>query len=131
MLHTISSIDQPTLNKAATTILKGLSTCIKGPSPLRNEIFNTPDFWSLLRTLQGQTEVASSIFALVANAVTGQPSSVTADNYEAIVPLLDHFASAGRVGAVTEQKQDKNARKAKGSKPATPRLGTPDLYVVD
>lgn len=121
VLHTISSFDQQKLEKAATPIVKGLAICTQKPGPLRNEITNTPDFWSLLRTLQDNTEVAGSIFDLVDGVVASQPSAVTADNYEPTVRLLNGFATAASVGAVIEQKRDRNARKQKPSKPVKPR----------
>lgn len=121
VLHTISSFDQSILDKTATTILKGLDKCCEQPSPLRNEITNTPDFWSILKSLKGHSEVASDVFQLIAKAVTSRPSSVTADNYEDTVSLLNSFAAAGSVGAVIEQKRDRNARRTQATKPVKPR----------
>ena len=92
-------------------ILKGLALCIAEPSPLRREITNIQDFWLILRSLREIPEAAGGAFALVTNVVTGQPAAVTADNYEDTVPLLNDFATAGSIGAVTEQKRDKSARK--------------------
>ena len=121
VLHTISSFDQAVLEKAATPVLKGLTICTKKPGPLRNEITNTPDFWSVLQSLQDNAEVAATVFDLIDNVVVGQPPAVTADNYEPTVGLLNGFATAASVGAVIEQKRDKSARKQKPSKPAKPR----------
>ena len=84
-------------------------------------MINTPDFWSLLQSLKGHSEVAPNVFELITKAVTSQPSSVTADNYEATVSLLNSFATAGSVGAVIEQKKDKNARRAKPTRASKPR----------
>lgn len=109
------------LNKAATTILKGLAICVKESSPLRNEIINTPDFWSLLQSLKDHPEVASNVFDLVTNAVTSRPSAVTADNYVATVSLLNSFATAGSVGAVIEQKKDRNGKRTRATHPVKPR----------
>lgn len=121
VLHTISGLDPALLEKAAAPILKGLAVCTKRPSPLRNEITNTPDFWSVLQGLQDNAEVAAMVFDMVEASVASQPSAVTADNYEPTVKLLNSFATAASVGAVTEQKQDRSARKQKPSKPARPR----------
>ncbi|KAL8793694.1 MAG: hypothetical protein Q9195_003743 [Heterodermia aff. obscurata] len=121
ILHTISSFHQSVLDNAAITIIKGLALCIQERSPLRNEMINTPDFWSLLQSLKGHSEVAPNVFELISRAVTSQPSSVTADNYEATVSLLDSFATAGSVGAVIEQKKDRNARRSKPTKASKPR----------
>ena len=101
--------------------MKGLAICVQEPSPLRNEMINTPDFWSLLQSLKGHSEVAPNVFELVTKAVISQPSSVTADNYEATVSLLNSFAITGSVGAVIEQKKDRNARRSKPTRASKPR----------
>ena len=121
ILHTISSFDQSILDKVAPTILKGLALCIENPSPLRNEIINSPDFWALLQNLKDHSDIAADVFQLITKAVTSRPSSVTADNYEAVVSFLNGFATAGSVGAVIEQKKDRNARRSKPTKPVKPR----------
>ena len=121
VLHTLSSFDPSVLEKAATSIMKGLAVCTRYQGPLKNEITNTPDFWSVLQNLQGNAEVAASVFDMVDNLVTGQPSAVTADNYEHTVGLLNGFATGASIGAVIEQKRDRNARKQKPSKAARPR----------
>jgi len=121
VLHTISSFNQTILEKAASPVLKGFAICTKKPGPLRSEITNTPDFWSVLQSLQDNAEVAASVFDLAETVVAGQTSAVTADNYESTVRLLNGFATAASVGAVIEQKRDRNSRKQKPSKPAKPR----------
>lgn len=99
-------------------ILKGLTLCIRDPTPLRNEITSTPDFWSIIRSLHIIPEAAGKSFDLVAKVVYGPPPAVTADNYKETVSLLNRFAAAGSVGAVIEQKRDNYARrKEKPSKP--------------
>ena len=106
------------------TILKGLSLCLNGPSPLRNEITTTPDFWSLIRRVHTLPETAGNTFDLVAKFVAEQPTSVTADNYKEVVSLMNQYAAAGSVGAVLEQKRDTNAqgrKREKPNKPARPR----------
>lgn len=103
-------------------ILDGLILCIRNLSPLRNEITNTPDFWSIIRSLHVIPEAAGKAFDLVASVVAGHQAAVTADNYKDTVALLNGFASAGSVGALVEQNRDKSARrKEKPSKPAKPR----------
>lgn len=121
ILHTISSFDHSTLEKSAIPILRGLSLCIKKPSPLRNEITNTPDFWSTIQNVHDIPEAAASVFGLVENVVTTRPPAVTADNYEAAVSLLNSFAVAGSVGAIEEQKLDKIARKSKAARQTKPQ----------
>ncbi len=122
ILHTISSFDQSVLEKSAITILKGLALCIKNPTPLRNEITNTLDFWSTIQSIQGMPEAtaAAGVFELIENVVITRPSAVTADNYEAAVSLLNGFAVAGSVGAVDEQKSEKNSRKTKSARQPKP-----------
>ena len=103
-------------------ILNGLTLCIRHPSPLRNEVTNIPDFWSIIRSLHTLPEAAGKAFDLVARVVAGQQAAVTADNYKDTVSLLNGFAAAGSVGAVVEQKRDKTARRnEKPTKPAKPR----------
>ena len=122
ILHTIAGYDQSMLEKASMHILTGLTLCIRDPSPLRNEVTNTPDFWSIMRSLHTLPEAAGKAFDLVARVVAGQQSAVTADNYKDTVSLLNGFAAAGSVGAVVEQKRDKTARrKEKPTKPVKPR----------
>ena len=75
-----------------------------------------------MQSLHESQEVAGSVFALLENIAAGQPPAVTADNYEPTVGLLNAFATSGSVGAVIEQKRDKDARRQKPSKPAKPRL---------
>lgn len=103
-------------------ILNGLTLCVRDPSPLRNELTNTPDFWSIMRSLHTLPEAAGTAFDLVGRVVAGRQAAVTADNYKDTVSLLNGFAAAGCVGAVVEQKRDKSARrKEKPTKPAKPR----------
>lgn len=116
ILHTISSFNQPTLQKTALPILKGLALCTKNATPLRNEITNTPDFWLTIHSLHANPEAAAGVFSLLENVVITKPSAVTADNYEAAVSLLNDFATAGSIGAVDEQRYEKNIRKLKAVK---------------
>ena len=107
ILHTIAGFDQFILEQVADTILRGLTLCIEQRTPLRNEIINTPDFWLILDNLHSAQAAAPGVFNLVENIVTTYPSAVTADNYPAIVSLLDNFAAAGSVGAAIEQQNSK------------------------
>ena len=61
------------------------------------------------------------VFHLLENLVIGEPTTVTADNYEAAVGLLNDFATAGSVGAVIEQKRQRNYRNPKVPKEDKPR----------
>jgi brefeldin A-resistance guanine nucleotide exchange factor 1 len=120
ILHSISSFNQPTLEISALSILRGLALCIQKPTPLRNEITNTPDFWSIIQALHATQEGAAMVFELLDNFVTSRPPTVTADNYEATVSLLNKFATAGSVGAVAEQRYERNAKNPKTGKSAKP-----------
>ena len=75
-----------------------------------------------MQSLHDNQEVAGSVFGLLENIAAGQPPAVTADNYEPTVGLLNAFATSGSVGAVVEQKRDKDARRQKPLKPTKPRL---------
>ncbi|KAH0559258.1 hypothetical protein GP486_004230 [Trichoglossum hirsutum] len=114
VLHTISSLDQRTQERSALSTISGLSHCIKNPGPLRNEMTNSPDFWSILRSILAVPEAAAAVFEIVQNVTVGIPSAITADNYEPAVSLLNDFASAASVGALYEQKGDKTARRKSG-----------------
>ena len=105
-------------------MLKGIDLCMQEATPLRNEITNTPDFWSILRSLYTAPAAAGSIFELITRVVAGKTPAVTADNYKEAVSILNQYAAAGSVGAVMEQKRDKNAnarKREKTPKPAKPR----------
>ena len=122
ILHTIAGYDQAILEKSSEPILDGLKLCVQDPSPLRNEVINTPDFWSIIRSLHGLPEAAGKAFDLVAAVIAGQQVAVTADNYKDIISLLNAFAAAGSVGAVLEQSREKTARKKERStRPDKPR----------
>ncbi|MCJ1394233.1 GDP/GTP exchange factor for ARF [Xylographa bjoerkii] len=116
ILHTISSLDQATAEKAALPILKGLTSCMRGPRPLRNEMANTPDFWSTIRGLHKIPAAASAVFELLVGIMADTPSAITADNYESAIQALNDFATAGSAGAVVEQKRDRNMRRSKAVK---------------
>ena len=113
------------MEKAALPILKGLSLCIEEPSPLRNEVTNLPAFWKIISSLKVLPEASGNTFDIVSRIVAAQPPAVTGDNYKEVVATLNHYAAAGSVGAVVEQKRDRmaNARKKeqKATKPAKPR----------
>lgn len=121
ILHTISGFDPSVLETTASSTLKGLSTCVEDPGPLRNEICNIPDFWSILQAHVAVPEAGSLVFDLLNSVIAGQPPAITADNYEPAVALLNNFATAGKIGASIEQKRDRNARAQKPLKTAKPR----------
>ena len=122
ILHIIAGYHPSILEKTSMLTLNGLALCIQNPSSLRKEITNTPDFWSIVRSLHVLPEAAGKVFDLVASLVVGQQAAVTADNYKDTVSLLNGFATAGSVGAVIEQIRDKTGRrKEKVMKSVKPR----------
>lgn len=111
-----------TIEKSAVLIVKGLSSCLSGPRPLRSEMVNTPDFWSTIRRLASVAEAADGIFDLLVDIMEDSSSVITADNYESTILLSNDFATAASAGAIIEQKQDHHNRKAKPLKSSTTRL---------
>lgn len=111
VLHMISSFSQPKLEKSAALILKGLIVCIKDSGTLRNEIMNTPDFWSTIERIHAIPAVTSGVFGLLKAIVEDRAPAVTADNYEFVIGLLNSFASAGGAAAATHQERESNGRK--------------------
>lgn len=127
ILHTISGFDHSLVETTALPVLKGLSACIVEPGPLRNEICSIPDFWYILQAHVAVSEAAPLVFKLLNSVIIDPPPAITADNYEPVVALLNSFATAGKLGAIIEQKRDRNARGQKPAKLAKPR----DNEVVD
>ncbi|KAI0021541.1 Sec7-domain-containing protein [Xylariomycetidae sp. FL0641] len=116
LLHTIYSFPKETLAKSSPLVLQGLKICIDKPGPLRSEIMTSPDFWVILRTLAGGTNSSATVFEILEGGVTGSPSAIIADNYEAAISLLNEYATAAKVGAVVEQKGQKRPRNARPAK---------------
>jgi len=104
------------LHSCSQPILAGLSDCCKGPNALRSELAGSPDFWTILSRLSSVPDSAGDVFALVEDVTS---SSITADNYEAAIALLNEFATAAQVGAREEQLYDQAARRGgkKAKKP--------------
>ena len=104
VLHAISSIEDSVLVNTAHTTIAGLSRCISNAGPLRNEVLNSPDFWSILQRLHQHKEEADNVINVLFSIVNAQPSAVTADNYEATIGLANDFAAAASVGTIQEQR---------------------------
>jgi golgi-specific brefeldin A-resistance guanine nucleotide exchange factor 1 len=117
VLHAISSFDDTVLDHTAEAVLQGLTDCIAKPGPLRNEIVNSPDFWSILQRLHQHKTEADHVFEILQNIASSQPTVVTADNYESAIALANDFASAGSIGTIQEQRRDLMARRGKQVKP--------------
>ncbi|KAL9039278.1 MAG: hypothetical protein Q9180_002625, partial [Flavoplaca navasiana] len=107
VLHMISSFSQPKLERAAILVLKGLSICIKESGSLRNELLNTPDFWSIIERIHAMPSVAANVFNLLKAVVEDRATAVTADNYEFVIGLLNSFANAGGAAAASQQHQNR------------------------
>lgn len=113
VLHAISKFDQELLKQAGPYVAKGLSLCLRGPSGLRNEMVNSPDFWSILHNLHTVPDTAAEVFGMLQTLLDDASSTLTADNYDPILSLLNDFAAAGSVGAIAEQRRDQVAMRGK------------------
>ncbi|KAI1823591.1 Sec7-domain-containing protein [Xylaria intraflava] len=110
LLHTISSFPKEILAKTSQLVLQGLKVCIEQPGPLRSEIMTSPDFWLILRTLAANASSSPTVFDILEGGVSGSPSAIIADNYEAAIALLNDYATAAQVGAADEQKGERRQR---------------------
>ncbi|KAL9013623.1 MAG: hypothetical protein Q9173_001700 [Seirophora scorigena] len=111
VLHMISSLSQPKLEKSAALVLKGLIVCVKVSGTLRNEIINTPDFWSIIERIHSIPAVSPGVFSLLKAIVEDKAPAITADNYEFVIGLLNSFANAGGVAAASRQQREINGRR--------------------
>ncbi|KAI1163689.1 Sec7-domain-containing protein [Nemania serpens] len=116
LLHTISSFPRDMVAKTSQLVLQGLKVCIEQPGPLRSEIMTSPDFWLILRTLAGNSNSSPTVFDILEGGVSGSPSAIIADNYEAAIALLNEYATAAQVGAADEQKGERRQRNARPPK---------------
>ncbi|OCT44515.1 hypothetical protein CLCR_05345 [Cladophialophora carrionii] len=126
VLHAISSFDDQTLDRTASTITAGLSAAISSATPLRNEITKSPDFWSTLQRLHQHKTEAEKVLDILSHLAT-QDQALTADNFESAVSLANDFASAGSIGSIQEKRKDfaaKQGRRAKDARPEDAALVT-------
>lgn len=135
VLHAISSFRPDLLKQCAQPILKGIYGCISGPAELRNEVATSPDFWSVMHTLQAQADTAPMVFQIAEAVTTGPNPAITADNYEAAISLLNAFATAGSAGAAREQQREPGGRRGGAQEKNTSRSevvvrGTKAMTVV-
>jgi brefeldin A-resistance guanine nucleotide exchange factor 1 len=65
-------------------------------------------------------KAAGDVFAVVEDLTTSIQPSITADNYEAAIALLNEFATAAQVGAREEQLFDQTSKRSRGPKPKKP-----------
>lgn len=117
----ISSFSQPRLERAATLVLKGLGICIKESGSLRNEILNTPDFWSTIERIHAMPAVSANVFNLLKAVVEDRALAVTADNYEFVIGLLNSFANAGGAAAASQQQRESNGRRQQSQEHNPPK----------
>ncbi|KAI0173339.1 hypothetical protein GGR52DRAFT_542755 [Hypoxylon sp. FL1284] len=113
LLHSISSFPKEILVKTSQLVLQGLKLCIDQPGPLRSEIMTSPDFWVILRALAGSSNASPTVFEILEGGVSGTPSAIIADNYEAAIALLHEYATAAKIGAAIEQKGERRQRNAR------------------
>lgn len=134
VLHTVSSFSKELLINTSALVLRGLKLCIEKPSPLRNEIMTSPDFWVILRVLAAHPDSSAVVFEILESGITGTPSAIMADNYEEVLSLLNDFATMAHVGSVAEQKADKKSgrkgRPAKQEKPRYIPLSSPSRQLL-
>ncbi|KAG9245808.1 hypothetical protein BJ878DRAFT_333626 [Calycina marina] len=108
VLHTISNFKKDMFEKSAPLVLQGLTRCIRGEEPLRNEIMTSPDFWVIMRALAANPKTAPTVFEILEGIVNADsPPTIMADNYEQAVNSLNDFASAGSVGAIVIPKPER------------------------
>jgi golgi-specific brefeldin A-resistance guanine nucleotide exchange factor 1 len=122
VLHAISSFDDATIDRTAVSVITGLSQGISLAGPLKNELANSPDFWSILQRLHRHKDQAQSVFDILEMTVKADPPIVAADNYESAVSLANDFATAASVSAAQEQRRDPSSRRGRPQqKQATPQ----------
>ncbi|TDZ17365.1 Uncharacterized protein Cob_v009713 [Colletotrichum orbiculare MAFF 240422] len=113
LLHTLSSLAKDVLAKTSGPVLQGLKLCLDEPSPLRNEIMTSPDFWVIMQALAGRQESAPLVFDILVLGCGASPPAITADNYEAAITLLGDFASAAGRAVLAGRRQDFKQSKAR------------------
>lgn len=113
VLHTIASLDQDIVDQCSSPIAAGLVKCVETAGPLGVEVTNSPDFWSILKRLQENKDIAGKCFEILSNITTAQSATITADNYESAIDLANRFTMAGSIGSIQEQRRDAAARRGK------------------
>ena len=112
VLHAISSFDDATLNNTALPVIEGLSATMITADPLRNEIANSPDFWSILQRLH-QKEQAQQVFEILQATVEADQHIIAADNYESAISLANDFATAASKTTQHEKRVEQASRRVK------------------
>ncbi|KAF2226745.1 hypothetical protein BDZ85DRAFT_293638 [Elsinoe ampelina] len=125
VLHQIASLKQDTLKQSAQHVLKGLFECISTPSPLRNEITSSPDFWSLLHNLREFPDGAPLAFRMIDDIISSSSQAVTSDNFEPAVSVLNAFANAGAEITLKEAKAAQPPPSRRGRQPPSQPIPSP------
>lgn len=113
VLHAISSFDDVTIDRTAPSVVTGLSQIMSSSDPLKNELANSPDFWSILQRLHRHKDQSQKVFDILEMTVKADPPIVAADNYESAVSLANDFATAASVGAAQEQRREPGSRRGR------------------
>ncbi|KAK0896856.1 GDP/GTP exchange factor for ARF [Friedmanniomyces endolithicus] len=129
VLHAISAFRQDVLRSCALPILKGIQGCISGPAELKNEMATSPDFWAVMHAMQPLPETAPLVFQIAEAIADGPNATITGDNYEATIALLNAFATAGNVGARQEQQRDQTQRRGQQAAPQERKPKKSDVIV--
>ncbi|KAI5798899.1 hypothetical protein EDC01DRAFT_716687 [Geopyxis carbonaria] len=119
VLHSVTALEKQVLDKSAIPVVKGLMKCVKASTSLKSEIINSPDLWVLLRALLHNKDAVADVFSVLDLITSETLTNVTADNYVAVVSLLNEFAAEAGVGAIHEQKNDQTGRRVKAPKKST------------
>ena len=114
VLHAISSFDDVTIDHSAVSVITGLSRVISSAEPLKTELANSPDFWSILHRLHRHKDHSQDVFGILDMTVKADPPIVTAENYESAVSLANDFATAASAKAAQEQRRDPDSRRERG-----------------
>lgn len=120
VLHAISSFDDVVMDRTGPSVINGLSRSIAAADSLKNELANSPDFWSILQRLHRHEKQSQNVFGILEMAVKADPPIIAADNFESAVSLANDFATAASVGAVPDQRREAGSRRGRPQqKPAT------------
>ena len=121
LLHTFAAFDEELLNQCAEPLVRGIAECMTASPAVRSEMATSPDFWDLLHKMHALPAVSANVFSILEEMMRSPSSSsqstITPDNYEKAISLLDDFATAASVGAADERRRDLALReKGKGAK---------------
>lgn len=113
VLHALSSFDDATIDRTASSVIHGLSKTLSSPDSLKNEVANSPDFWSILQRVHGHPDHAQNVFDILEATIKAEPPIIAADNYESAVSLANDFATASSTAAGHEQRREAGGRRSR------------------